>query len=218
MGSRGQPVLRLPQTVVSIGITGGVAAGKSLVAEAFAELGAGILDADQAVHEILNWPGVKNEIEQKFGSIILKSDGTVDRTRLAQLCFDSSSGALKARKWLEGLLHPRVAELFERQAEQLVAAGKTVIVLDVPLLYEVGWDKSCSVIVFVDAHPELRKQRAATRGWSAAEFAQREAAQGSLELKRQQAHFVVDNNHTPGSVRDQVAAIWHRLTGKFRSN
>ncbi len=155
-----------------IGLVGGVASGKSLIARQLVELGAGWLDADRAGHEVLELEDVKQALRQRFGEEVVGPDGQISRPAIGQRVF-GGAGAVEARQFLEQTTHPRIGELLGRQAAAFEAAGKEVLVLDAPLLMEAGWDKFCDKTVFVEAPREVRLDRARGRGWSDAEFAAR---------------------------------------------
>ncbi len=186
-----------------IGLLGGIAAGKSWVAAQLAQWGAGVLDADQAGHEVLQQPEVLQAIAQRWPQV-LTPQGQVDRKKLAQTVFSSP----KDREHLEAITHPRIAQRLRQQAQQLCRQGAVALVLDAPLLMESGWDRWCDWLLFVDAPEQVRLQRAMQRGWSAEEFHRREQAQAPLEQKRQRAHAVVDNSASPQHTRKQLLRLW----------
>ncbi|MBI3836575.1 MAG: dephospho-CoA kinase, partial [Planctomycetia bacterium] len=96
--------------------------------------------------------------------------------------------------------------------------GVSAVVLDVPLMFESGWNKFCDRIVFVDAPRELRRARALARGWTREDFDRREAVQESLETKRKLADLVIDNSGSPESAQAQIEHFWHSLLGSSRPN
>lgn len=194
-----------------IGILGGVASGKSLVARQLADLGAGLLDADGAGHEVLRTPSVEAAVRQRWGDEVFDSHGRIDRARLARIVFGESPWAAADRKYLEQLTHPEIGKRLVRQAEELAAGGSPAAVLDAPLLLEAGWDDFCDALCFVDAPRRLRLARALDRGWSEKDFDAREGAQQSLDRKRQRAGFVIDNSGPPEATRTQVEQFWHAL-------
>ena len=196
-----------------IGILGGVASGKSSVAREMVRLGAGLLDADRAAHEVLRMPEIEASARGRWGEGVFGPDGRIDRGRLAEIVFAASPEGPSERKYLEKMTHPEVGRLLAREAERLRAAGRVAAALDVPLLLEAGWDKLCDRLVFVEAPRGLRLARALARGWSEADFAAREAAQESLDAKRRRAHVVVDNSGSPDATRAQVERFWHALVG-----
>ena len=196
-----------------IGILGGVASGKSLVSSELARLGAGVLDADRAGHEVLRMPAIMAAARERWGDDIFGADGQVDRKRLAKIVFSPPPEGPRQRKYLEELTHPEIGRLLERQAREMSEAGAVAAILDAPLLLEAGWDKFCGRLIFVDAPRELRLRRALARGWSEKEFAVREGVQECLESKRGRADVVVDNSGLPEQTRDQVQRLWHSLVG-----
>ncbi len=196
----------------TIGLIGGVASGKSLVAQLFAELGAGLLDADRAGHEVLSHdPAVRQLLLNRWGSSILAPDGSIDRAAIAACVFADSEKGKKERDFLESLLHPRIAALVERWHSQFAAEGRPAVVLDAPLLLEVGWKTRCDILVMVEAPADIRRARAAARGWSPAEFDRREAAQWSLEKKRAVANVTLANAGTPEELRTAVRNVWEKF-------
>jgi dephospho-CoA kinase len=196
-----------------IGIVGGIASGKSFVTNCLREMGAGVLDADRAGHEVLCTAEVERAVRQRWGDGVFGPDGRVDRQRLAEIVFTPSKEGVEARKYLEQLTHPAIGERLREQAEQLQREGCAVIVLDAALLLEAGWDKLCDRLVFVDTPHDQRLARARWRGWSEEEFSAREATQESLEFKRRRADCVIDNSGSPEAVRAQVERFWHSLVG-----
>jgi len=196
-----------------IGILGGVASGKSLVAQRLTQRGAGLLDADRAGHEVLRMPQVEAAARQRWGDVVFGPDNHLDRGRLAKIVFAPPPEGPAEREYLEQLTHPEIARLLQRQADEMAASGKAVAVLDAPLLLEAGWDKLCRRLVFVDAPRQARLQRATARGWSEEEFAAREAVQESLDFKRSRADVVVDNSGSPEHTEAQIEGLWRSLVG-----
>jgi dephospho-CoA kinase len=196
-----------------IGLLGGVASGKSLVARQLAALGAGVLDADRAAHEVLRTPKIEAAARARWGAGIFGPDGRIDRSRLAQIVFSDTATAAEERKHLEHLTHSEVGLRLRGEAKRLEASGLKVAVLDVPLLLEAGWDKFCDTLLFVDAPRRLRLARARERGWNEKEFTTREGVQESLDSKRGRADVVVDNSGSPEQTRSQVDRFWRSLLG-----
>ena len=195
----------------TIGLVGGVASGKSLVAELLGELGAGVLDADRAGHEVLaHDPAVRRALVDRWGPSILGPDGQIDRAAVAACIFAADDRAPAERRFLESLLHPRIRALVEEKARQFAAQGHSAVVLDAPLLLEAGWGPLCDLIVMVDADATTRLARAASRGWSAEEFARREAAQWPVEKKRAAAHVTLANDGDVAALRSAVRALWDK--------
>lgn len=195
-----------------IGLVGGVASGKSTVGKLLEEMGALRLDADRAAHRALEDPEVLRAARQRWGGDVFDASGSLDRRCLAAKVFAAGETAQRDRQFLEQLVHPRVAEAFAEQAA--ASAGKyKVAVLDAPVLLEAGWGPLCDTIVFVDAAPELRRERARLRGWNNADFDAREAAQKSLTAKRAQAEECIDNSGSVESTRAQLEHLWRHWVG-----
>jgi len=195
-----------PRARVVVGLLGGVAAGKSAAAAAFAACGAEVLDADDLAHAALAREDVREAIRARFGKGVVADDGSVDRAALARSVFSDAS----ARAALEAILHPEVRRQITSRLE---ASSAPVVVLDVPLLLERGLLDACDVTLYVEASAERRRARASrSRGWSETEVDRREAAQSSLDEKRARADFVVDNEGSLEKLREQIRTILSRIS------
>lgn len=194
---------------IILGLSGGIASGKTTVAQMLASLGALVVDADQIAHQVLEQPTVRRQIARRWGHQIFRSDGTLDRHLLAQAVFADPS----ERRTLEKITHPRILRTIKNRIRQGKRAGVPVIVLDAPLLYETHLDRLCDVLVFVTANAEQRIRRATQeRGWSRTELMQRQAQQLSLRQKRRWADVVIDNSGSLASTKRQVHALWRQIT------
>ncbi len=193
----------------TIGLVGGVASGKSAVAKMLVELGAGLLDADRAGHDVLaHDPEVRSALVARWGDSILAADDSIDRAAVAGRVFGNDDAASADRQFLESLLHPRIAAILDEKKAEFAAAGRPAVVLDAPLLLEANWQLLCDVVVFVDADRDIRLARAVTRGWSSDDFARREAAQWPVEEKRAAADIVLANCGDIDSLRQGVGELW----------
>jgi dephospho-CoA kinase len=198
--------------MVVIGIVGGVASGKSSVAEHFRRLGAEIIHADQIGHEVLCDPEVREALHRQWGPAVLDDQGNVDRAAVARIVFAPRPAGPQQRTYLEQITHPRIGRMVRQRIDQLKArASCAAVVLDAPLLLEAGWDDFCDIIVYVETSQNLRQRRALQRGWSEAGFAAREAAQESLNEKRKHADWVIDNSGSPEETLAQVQQVWRSL-------
>ena len=193
-----------------IGILGGVGSGKSVVSLAFAELGCAVIDADGIAHEVLGLPEVVSAVAERFGRDILDASGAVDRSALGRRVFEDPAGLA----FLNGLIHPRVLQRCEAQmAEYGNDPAVAAIVLDMPLLLEVGWEKKCDFLVFVDCDEQKRLERAGKNGKiDPAQLKKREKCQISLDKKRHIAHYMIYNNSDVSDVSEQVAHVFSSLT------
>lgn len=187
-----------------IGLTGGIGAGKSTVSAGLAKKGAVVVDADAIVRE-LQEPGtvVFDEMVQRFGPGILGPDGELDRAAVAEIVFTDSAALAD----LGAIVHPRVHEEIERRlAEQ--SPTDNVVILDVPLLVESGWEGMQGTIV-VDLDPELAVERLVRhRGFSEDDARNRIANQASRAERLAKADFVVDNHGSPEDVEAEVDRAW----------
>jgi dephospho-CoA kinase len=198
-----------------IGLTGGVASGKSSVASLLAERGCALIDADSVGHEVLDRPGVVQKLVEHFGPGVVAEGGLssarrpqVDRKALGAIVFVDP----EARHVLEAIVHPLMRVRFALAIEQELGPGRPVV-LDAAILLEKGWDDLCDLVAFVDAPRSERLHRAAaSRGWSDEDFAARERAQWSCEEKRRRADFVIRNDSAPDSLLCEVERLVATLT------
>lgn len=197
----GDSIVVEPRKPPIIGITGGIASGKSFVASGLESLGCVSVNADQLGHDVLHVPEVIQRLRQTFGPSILAAEGTIDRKRLAAVVFGDNDEALANRRKLERIVHPEIRKLAEQKIEQLRSSPTPprAIIVDAPLLVEAGWVNLCDYILFIDTPDEVRMQRALGRGWTRQQWQDREAAQASMEQKRRAAtHFIdglMDQEH-----------------------
>jgi dephospho-CoA kinase len=188
-----------------IGLTGGAGSGKSTVSAMLKELGATVIDADEAAHAAYE-PGSPgfDAVVREFGPEFVK-DGRIDRARLGQLVFNDED----ARHRLNAIVHPLVREWMAARTAEAVEAGAEVVVQDVPLLFENGLERlySTSVLVYV---PELLQVERLVSGRGLSEDRARAmiASQMPIDKKREIAHHVIDNSGTRGETRDQVDRLW----------
>lgn len=198
-----------------IGLAGGIGAGKSTVASAMAQLGGRVIDADAAAREALKREDVRQQIVDWWGQAMLDEAGGLNRKQLAERVFSDEA----ERRRLEGLLHPIIAAQRERMIADAQADPEArFIVLDAPLLFEVGLDKRCDHVVFVDADRNRRLDRVAReRGWSADELERREKNQMSLDRKRQLADNVIVNDASEAACFEQVRDLLARILGHNQS-
>lgn len=192
------------QVTPVIGIVGGIGSGKSTVARVFESLGCVVSDSDASVREILTQPSVQRVLEGWWGDAIFAPDGSIDRSRVAQIVFESPF----ERRKLEGLIHPLVHQRRREQVQQARERGAGGVIIDAPLLFEAGVDSECDAIVFVDVPREIRLERVrSTRGWDAQELDRREKTQLGLEQKRNRSDYVLSNTGLPDELHGRVARV-----------
>ncbi len=198
-----------------VGILGGIASGKSLVAGQLAALGAQVVSADALAHEVLEYDEVKRKARERWGDEVIGPDGRVDRAAVARIVFAPTVEAASERKVLESWTHPEVGRLIRERVEALLHdPSVAAVVLDVPLMLESGWNRFCDRMIFVDAPRQARLARAQARGWSEEDFDRREATQPPLAAKREAADCVIDNSTTPEATAAQVERFWRTLTSR----
>lgn len=193
-----------------IGLVGGIASGKSFVAQCFAQLGAEVLDADQIGHGVLDLPEVISAIKTHWPAVGLKG-GKIDRRSLAAIVFGSgarnSADDLNA---LESITHPKIGTRIQQQLALFQTQNVVATVLDAPVMLKAGWQEMCDKIVFVESSLEDRQSRAALRGWDDQQLERRESFQETIDQKRSVATDVVDNSGTRQQTRQQVEALWRK--------
>ncbi len=207
--------------MLKVGLTGGIASGKSVVGEMFIALGAHLVQADRLAHELMN-PGeaVYNEVVRHFGREILNRDGSINRTRLAEIAFGSAADGEKKASRIEDLnriVHPAV---IRGQEEWMRAIGiqdrHAVAIVEAALILEAGVGKRFDRLVVVTCSPEQRIARFAARQKISLDAAQQEvvrrmSAQLPDEQKVKAADYVIDNSGLLDRTRAQVHQIWEKL-------
>jgi dephospho-CoA kinase len=195
--------------VTRVGLTGGVASGKSTVSRMLDELGAVLVDADVLAREVVakGTTGLE-EVVEAFGPEILTDDGELDRPAMGAIVFADA----EKRRVLEGIIHPRVRE---RGAELEASAGPDdVVVHDIPLLAETGQAAGFDAVIVVDVPTELQVRRMVElRGMSRGDAEARVAAQASREERLAIATHVVDNTGALEDLRRRVTELYHELRG-----
>ncbi|HEY2880311.1 dephospho-CoA kinase [Nocardioides sp.] len=192
-----------------VGLTGGVASGKSTVSAMLRDLGAVVVDADSLAREVVE-PGTSglDAVVAEFGAEVLTEDGRLDRAKLGALVFADPT----RRAALEAIVHPlvraRAAEI-----EQAAPAG-VLVVHDIPLLVETGLAASFDAVVVIDVPEEVQVERALReRGWTEPEARARVQAQASRSERLAAATYVVENSGTTEDLRQRVAEVFEELTG-----
>jgi dephospho-CoA kinase len=189
---------------LKIGLTGGIAAGKSEALKVFERLGAATLSSDAVVHELLEGEPLRGRLTERWGQDVVSGDG-VDRAKIGEIVFADP----EQLTWLESQIHPLVGE---RTAAWLLGLpeGTEFAVVEVPLMFEVGSDKAFDTTVSVVTSDEVRRERAAARGHALVD--EREARQLTQLEKAERAEHVVEND---GSVEDLEQAL-SALLAKLR--
>lgn len=196
--------------MLNVGLTGGIASGKSTVVRMLVEKGAVVIDHDRLAHLAYEPGGPSYKaIIAGFGREILAADGKIDRKRLGAVVF-KDPGRLKD---LNDIVHPVVLSGWKRKLAEIERQNpRAVIISDVPLLIEVGWQKEVDMVLLVYAAPEVQVERVQKRdGYTAEEARERLAAQMPLNEKRRSADLVIENNGTLEELQKRVDAVWVKL-------
>jgi dephospho-CoA kinase len=194
-----------------LGLTGGIGSGKGLATEFFRSHGAAIVDADEIAREVVS-PGspVLAELVAAFGDEVLRSDGRLDRRRLANLVF-RDPGAVAT---LNAITHPAILQEVDRRVACLREEGVAVTCVVAPLLLEAGYRSAVDRLIVMWAEEEERLRRVMKRdGVSREEALGRMAAQMPPEEQRRQADWVVDTTGGKESAQAQLEAIWRQIAG-----
>jgi dephospho-CoA kinase len=196
-----------------IGLVGGIGSGKSLVGSMLADLGCLVCHSDELARSALADPAVRDELVRWWGREVLDPSGAVDRRAVAGKVFADPA----ERKRLEALLHPRI-ESARRRTFAAAPPGTRALVIDAPLLLEVGLDRECDAMIYIDSPRADRLRRLAeTRGWDSAELERRESAQWPLDRKRAAAHHVLVNAGNQPALRSEVQKALEAAERTFRA-
>lgn len=196
---------REKQKKIIIGLTGGIASGKSAVLNCFKKLGAKTLDSDLIARDVVKKgkPALR-EIAKKFGKEFIKKDGSLDRKKMAELIFINQ----QRRKELEKIIHPKIIEVYKKNIRS-VKSG--ILIIDIPLLFEVGLQKLVDQVVVVWVPENIQIKRLMDRE----KISQKEAlcrihSQWALDKKKKLADFVIDNSRSLKETQKQVKNFFTR--------
>ncbi|MBV8196311.1 MAG: dephospho-CoA kinase [Candidatus Dormibacteraeota bacterium] len=192
-----------------IGLTGGIATGKSTVAGLLTARGATVVDADELAREVVE-PGQRSlaEIRQRFGAGVIAASGALDRAALGAIVFADE----QARRDLERITHPRIAALMQERVAAALAQDAELVVVDVPLLFENHRQDQFEGVMLVYAPPSVQVERVMRRdGLDEPAARQRLAAQMAIDEKRQLATWVIDNSGDAAQTKEQIDHWWDAL-------
>jgi len=196
-----------------IGLTGGIGSGKSTVSKFLAHLGAVVIDADKVGHEVFK-PGTKawQEVVDAFGQGIISADGTIDRRKLGEIVFSNPG----ARAKLNQIMHPLIYEQVKSRMEEYGRKGVAIIIVEAPLLLEVGW-KSLVDEVWVTSASEATviKRLKEQKGLSETQSLARIRTQLTDEERIRQADVVIDTDCALDELKERIEALWRKLRSRI---
>ena len=198
---------------MKVGLTGGIGAGKSTVADMFSKLGAVVIRSDELARQVIepNTPGFQ-KVLSRFGNQILQENGSIDRKKLAQIVFNDQNSL----KDLEEIIHP----LVRNKTNELISSQtqETIVVNEVPLLLEKKMEKMFDFLVVVISSEKNRINRLQKRGISEPEAKKRMSLQVSDEVRKSSADFLITNDGNIDQLEADVAKVWQALLErKFKS-
>jgi len=196
---------------MKLGLTGGIASGKSTVSAMLVRLGAKLVDADQVAREVV-LPGepALMQLSKQFGQEIVKPDGSLDRQALGRIVFTPDKQKLKE---LEAILHPAIRERMHKQMDAYLAEEPDrLVIADIPLLFETGQESLYDAVLLVYVPKATQLERLMAReGMTSDEAKVRIELQMDMEEKKQRADYIIDNSSTLEHTQRQIEKIWREL-------
>ena len=192
-----------------IGLTGGIGSGKSTAAQILAEFGANVIDADKVAHEVFN-PGTEGlqKVVETFGEEVLNSKGEIDRKKLGEIVFNDSN----ALSTLNGIIHPRAYELTKSRLEKYRKQGVEVVLLEVILLVEAGWDHLADEIwVLVASEDTVVKRLQESRKLKKEEILSRIHSQTPNEERIKYADVIIENDGSYEELKTKLRELWSHV-------
>ncbi len=202
----------MKQRIKVIGITGGIASGKSTIAKMLESLGASVINADEICHRLINTKSISQKIINRWGDQIQDKYGRIERQKLGEIVFADK----KEISTLNKMIHPEAIKRIKSRITKLRNQSTTVaIVLDAALLVESNLIDICDITLFVDTRKNTCKARVKnSRKWPSGEITKREKFQDSLRGKREIADIVICNNLYQTDTLKQVKDFWHQFITK----
>ena len=202
----------MKQRIKVIGITGGIASGKSTIAKMLESLGASVINADEICHRLINTKSISQKIINRWGDHIQDKYGRIERDKLGEIVFSDR----KEISTLNKMIHPEAIKRIKNRITKLRNQSTTVaIVLDAALLVESDLIDICDIILFVDTRKNTCKERVKnSRKWPTGEITKREKFQRSLREKKKIADIVICNNRYQSDTLKQVKDFWRQFITK----
>ena len=196
-----------------IALTGGIGCGKSTASAFFQTMGIPCIDADKLCHELYNSgnPDLLRKITERWGNGVL-TDGRLDRAALADIVFQNKN-ELDA---LNAMIKPFAEQEVCRRLELFRNDGEKAVLLDVPLLYEAGWDELADIVIAVWTPPAIRDERLQRcRGWDLAEIRRRQQFQMEDNEKLERADYGIINSGTQAELEEQCRTVWEQISSRL---
>ncbi len=188
-----------------IGLTGGFGVGKSSVAQRFKNMGAEVIDADEIAHDAMKKGSpVFDHVIELFEEALHPGGKKMDREMIAEIVFTDP----KKRKELEAIIHPYV---YEKIKEKIEASERRVILVEVPLLFEAGFETLCDKVVVVTCNATVKMKRLKNKRFTEQEVRARERAQMAEALKAQKGHFIIDNSKSIYQTQREIERLWYKF-------
>lgn len=202
----------MKQRIKVIGITGGIASGKSTIAEMLESLGADLIDADKICHELINTKEIALEVTKRWGSQLQDNQGRIKRDALAEIVFSEE----KEISALNSIIHPKAIKQIKSEIAKFHSDVATeAIVLDAALLVESNLVDICDIVLFVDSDEDRCKERVqSSRKWPLDEIEKREKFQGLLQQKREISDVIINNNNSKEDTLNQIKDFWSQFITK----
>jgi len=202
----------MKQRIKVIGITGGIASGKSTIAEMLESLGGSVINADKICHRLINTKSVSQKIINRWGKHLQDKYGRIERDKLGEIVFADK----REISTLNKMIHPEAIKQIKNRIAKLRNESSTVaIVLDAALVVESNLIDVCDITLFVDTRKSTCKARVKnSRKWPSGEITKREKFQSSLSEKREVADIVICNNQYQADTLKQVKDFWHQFITK----
>lgn len=203
-----------PENLYIIGLTGGIACGKSTASSYLASIGAQIFDADEVSRNLTARNGIAlPQIQKIFGDEVFLQDGTLNRHLLGEKIFTNPD----RKKMLEDVLHPLIYDAMHQKFEEVIAQGYKIIVIDVPLLYERGLYKICDEVWVMALSMKDQISRLVSRGLTEQEATNRIFNQIPIRLKIAMADHTLYTDQDVEVVREELKTLWENTNEKLRS-
>lgn len=185
-----------------LGLTGGIACGKTTISNIFKKIGIKVIDADKVAREVIELPEIVNQIKKNYGDEVF-INGKLDRKKLREIIFNDKEKIMK----LNSIIHPKVIDIFKEEYNKNKFSDE-IIVFDIPLLFEVGLEKYCNKTIVVYVNEEIQIKRVMERDNSSRELAKKIIdAQMDLFKKVKMADYAIENNSTISELEKKVKNI-----------